>query len=220
MSLHELQAGSAATASSASVTAWSGPAGHMIERSMARADSKDAEPSRGTWSKDASSMNASHRSAWVGLPVEREHPARQDRQRRVRLHGRVTEVRQPLQHGRHLAGRVRRQDQRGHEGDTPVALGRVAGGARERARAIRWPRTSPPRAGGASRRRRARRGAAPRGGTHGTARGIGTTRVARRAVRGSDWMPRGPADATWPPNDLEHGIAQRSRQLLEHRGAA
>ena len=46
-SRHGLQVGSEAIANSASAIACSGPPAHMSERSIARADSNDAEPSSG-----------------------------------------------------------------------------------------------------------------------------------------------------------------------------
>ena len=68
VSRHGLHAGSASKARSASATAWSGPAGHMRARSMARADSNDAEPSGSVRSNEAVSTVANQRSAAAVCP--------------------------------------------------------------------------------------------------------------------------------------------------------
>lgn len=58
-----------ATAVLASAIICSGPAAHITARSMARAESNDAVPSIGTWSNDAASTVAAHRSAAAVCPV-------------------------------------------------------------------------------------------------------------------------------------------------------
>ena len=58
------------TASVASVIVCSGPEAHMIDRSIARAESNDAVPSSGIRSYEAASMIAAHRSASAVCPVK------------------------------------------------------------------------------------------------------------------------------------------------------
>ena len=72
-----LQVGSAATANRASASIWSTPVSAIAARSIARADSKDADPSRGTRSNDAASTTAAHRCAAGASPESTViHPAR------------------------------------------------------------------------------------------------------------------------------------------------
>ena len=91
-------------------------------RNMARAESNEAEPSAGTRSNDAASTIAAHRSASAVCPAEHRHPAGEHGQRGVLRDGRVAERRQPTLHGGDVAGLVGRQDQRRHQLDAAVPL--------------------------------------------------------------------------------------------------
>ena len=70
VSRHGLHGGSWAIATLASTIICSGPEAHMTARSMARAESNDAVPSIGTWSNEAASTIAAHRSAAAVCPVK------------------------------------------------------------------------------------------------------------------------------------------------------
>ena len=77
MPRHGLQVGSDATAYRAWASICSAPASAIAARNMARADSKDADPSLGTRSNDAASTTAAHRWAAGASPASTViHPAR------------------------------------------------------------------------------------------------------------------------------------------------
>ena len=54
----------------ASAIICSGPEAHITARSIARAESNEAEPSSGTWSNEAASAIAAHRYAAAACPVK------------------------------------------------------------------------------------------------------------------------------------------------------
>ena len=92
---------------------------------MARADSNDAVPSSGTWSNDAASAIAAHRSAAAVCPVNVRHPACQHDERWIRLDGSVAQCSEPSLDSRDLARAVGRQRQLRDEPDASVSLGGV-----------------------------------------------------------------------------------------------
>ncbi len=216
---HEPQAGSWPTAKAASAIISSGPEAHTTVRNMARAESKEADPSdrhtveRGSLHQRRPPLRPSRIAGQHGLP------APQDGQRRVAFDVRIADGTVPALNGRHPPGVVGRLGQGGRQPHRAVPVGRV----QEVLQGVR---------GGSA-------GLIPVGGPpvqrHDEA-GFGAAELAEQELpeqrvvpapvppviqrdheqAGGLQAPQLPGRARGP----QDGIAQRTAQLIEHRRAA
>ena len=150
VSRHGLHGGSWATAKLASASICSGPAAHITARSIARAESNDAEPSSGHQVERRGVDDRRPPLRFGGLPGQHRDPAGQHGQRGILLDGGVAERRRASA-ARSTSGRPGRS-----AGSAPSPAGRTgparscSAGARGPSPGIRWTRTSRRLAGAAS----------------------------------------------------------------------